>query len=1072
MLKKTVCFITMLTMLLTSFVNVYAVLPQTMGGQGQGGDSGPVLVFHDDFMHGTGYWNLEGVAIEPGKMSTPANTYSSATFYDQDWNLKNAEYRIKFSPIEFNTNGICIIHIGVQPDWFGIVIRDNGVINCLPVDVGEQGLGKFPMEYGKVYELNINVSDGTAVVSIRNDGQESFTALGTVNNVGVSNGALKIYGMSYQVDFTDIAVYDTSSKSLSFQQKYLLAEPGKDQMLSVNNKTGKELVFESSDPETVEVDEAGVVSAKKAGEAIITAKTKDGKSADTCRVRTYIPVSAVAFHQKENTLRVGETEIINGQFLPNNASNQSFIYTCSNPDVVQMDGGSNKWQVITAKAPGNATVTMTSPDGLKATYEVTVVPKETPAVNTAEFSLSGFQRKIPEAYFGVHYSNLMETGYSMGYVDPTYTEEKERLASELIKDIGFSCVRSYWTWWNWRTGSGQDDNGPFDGPNHTTLEQIYKTSSDGGADQILSFSAYSTVDDMVDEFKEIKRVAPAGAQIRVEYGNETYAINEVDRVPTIEVYVQRLRELSERIKAIDPTVKIGVPILCYELERAIFNDPYNYPNNEDNWEYTQGIRALTWNAVLSENADCFDAVIPHMYSQAGILRTTQTNFIKNTSIGWIKEHLGEKRQSYMFPGKEMWQTEYNTFPLALSIGDPVVMNKVQVDKSLGCALSAGFHLMNLLDTPAANTSVHYLIDPQGFGLVQPGEDENGNMTLDKLPHYYVYKELGNLFKNYEYFYGLNLEEGKVEKVALGFNQETQYADMQDVYAYGFGDENGVRKIAIINMVENPAKVSVGGTTLKPIRRYWDDTPVPNLFNSKVAYTALPEEMPYPEDITDEPEAAVITVKPFSLTIVEVNGGEKSKILDSAETKLGRNAKFTIDSTRAYRDKSRNDIDLYNVGIKPRMIDGEVYLPLRPIADLMDNYLVYTSVDDNTAEVELLEYRDLQTEKETDADVSKVTSVETGLELINAFYYNSIVQFNRANQKSPFTAIMRDEERTFEEKDAPILIDSTTYVTPELAAEMFGLYVNYYDDGLIVLSENNARLDENELQSIEAEFVRP
>ena len=64
-------------------------------------------------------------------------------------------------------------------------------------------------------------------------------------------------------------------------------------------------------------------------------------------------------------------------------------------------------------------------------------------------------------------------------------------------------------------------------------------------------------------------------------------------MPDVETYIERLRELGQRIKAIDPKVKIGVPILDYRLERAIFNDPGNYPDGEANWE-NSGAFAGVW----------------------------------------------------------------------------------------------------------------------------------------------------------------------------------------------------------------------------------------------------------------------------------------------------------------------------------------------------------------------------------------------------------------------------------------------------------------------------------------------
>ena len=67
--------------------------------------------------------------------------------------------------------------------------------------------------------------------------------------------------------------------------------------------------------------------------------------------------------------------------------------------------------------------------------------------------------------------------------------------------------------------------------------------------------------------------------------------------------------------------------------------------------------------------------------------------------------------------------------------------------------------------------------------------------------------------------------------------------------------------------------------------------------------------------------------------------------------------------------------------------------------------------------------------------------------------------------------MRDAEKNTSEIDAPVMIDGTTYITAELAAEILGFNVNYYDGGLIVLSENNEVLTADELEAVMNEYAR-
>ena len=1067
MLKRIICGIIFISVLLTSTVTGYAILPQTMGGTGQ--VDGTKIVFHDDFKHGSGMWKNSNMTMSNGRVTSPDHTSSNIKFYDEKLQLTDAEYIIKFSPVKYNS-GLAIIDIGTTPKY-RVIIRESGV-SIAPVGMSEQSKVAYQLNVGTTYELRINNSAGTANISIKAESEEEYTSIGIVSGTNATNGYLTISGNKYSIDFKEVTVYDTSSKSLAFTERYCFVNINEPTQLNVINKTEKELVYTSSDTEIAEVDSNGVVIAKNSGKADITVATADGRTTDVCHMMVYVPVTAIAVKPEFDPMYVGQTEIINGQWLPNNATNTMFEYTTSNPEIVRLNGGNNKYQTITAIAPGEAYITMKSADGLETRYDVLVLPKEEPKINTATFSLNGFSREIPERYFGIHHARLMnDYPMSTKVLEPEYIERSEKLASELIKDVGFGSVRSYWTWWNWKTSDKwNNDNSITETPNTTTIEQIYKVARDGGAKQVLAFSVFSTVDEMVEEFLEIKRVEP-NYEIYIEYGNETYAINEKNRMPTVEVYIERLRELNKRIKEIDPTAKIAVPILDYRLERAIFNDPGNYPDGEANWEYTQGIRALTWNAALSENSDLFDAVIPHMYVSADYLRTNQQNYLKNILKNMQGKVRGTLRQEHQFPGKEVWVTEYGFFPMALNVGASggKFRDMTQDGKGLGAALVGATSALMLLDTQTTVTSLHYMIDPQGFGIAQFANTERTSLIY--LPHYYLYKELGKLFNSNTHYYALTNEDGHHENVQVSYNQEKQSLDQPDVYAYGFGDENGVKKVAIVNLAENPAEVKVEGTLMKPVMQYWSDEPWPDLHNWPGTYTAMPEEVPLPEQITDMGFDETVSIKPFSFTVVEVSGGEKSKRSGTIADKLGENAIFKSGSARVYEGVTRRDIDPYKNGTNVKNIDGKAYIPMRALEKVADQFVVYKKDEKGIATFDIMEYRDLKNEREIDADVSKVTSVETGLELVNGFYWNTIINLDTINKKVVGKTVIRDKEITLSEADMPVIIDGTTYITAELAAEILGFSVNYYDNGLIVLSQKNEKLSDIEVQSIMNEYAR-
>ena len=61
--------------------------------------------------------------------------------------------------------------------------------------------------------------------------------------------------------------------------------------------------------------------AKNSGKVDITATTEDGRKSDVCHLQVYVPVTAVAIKPEPDAMYVGQNEVVNGQWLPKNATN-------------------------------------------------------------------------------------------------------------------------------------------------------------------------------------------------------------------------------------------------------------------------------------------------------------------------------------------------------------------------------------------------------------------------------------------------------------------------------------------------------------------------------------------------------------------------------------------------------------------------------------------------------------------------------------------------------------------------------------------------------------------------------
>lgn len=142
-----------------------------------------------------------------------------------------------------------------------------------------------------------------------------------------------------------------------------------------DNAANKAIVWTTSDSTVASVSNYygdGYVTAVGAGKATITATTVDGSKVATCTVtvKPIIKVTSVALNKNTSTLSVGRTDYLYATVAPNDAADQSVIWTTSDSSVAAV----NYYGNVTAVGVGTATITATTDDGgKKATCVVTVV---------------------------------------------------------------------------------------------------------------------------------------------------------------------------------------------------------------------------------------------------------------------------------------------------------------------------------------------------------------------------------------------------------------------------------------------------------------------------------------------------------------------------------------------------------------------------------------------------------------------------------------------------------------------------------------------------------------------------
>ncbi len=246
-------------------------------------------------------------------------------------------------------------------------------------------------------EVNLNnanietvelLSEGTTINSndktiIEGFNQNNFKYQGKIvikkdivpNSGGSSNGGSSYGGSSNGGSSNGGSSNDTIDvNSIVLKQTHLTMELLSEYQLSAevlpSNATNKTLTWSSSDTSIVTVDQNGKVVAMKAGHAVISATTNNGKSAK-CNVTVVpIPVDSIVL-EEERTMELGERLQLVAKVYPNNATNKNLIWNSSNPEIISVDENG----ILMARKLGTVIITVVSNNSKVATCIVKSIPR-------------------------------------------------------------------------------------------------------------------------------------------------------------------------------------------------------------------------------------------------------------------------------------------------------------------------------------------------------------------------------------------------------------------------------------------------------------------------------------------------------------------------------------------------------------------------------------------------------------------------------------------------------------------------------------------------------------------------
>jgi uncharacterized protein YjdB len=129
-----------------------------------------------------------------------------------------------------------------------------------------------------------------------------------------------------------------------------------------------EVLWTSSAPQVVSVDKhTGELTARRAGEATITARATSGKKA-VCVVQVALPTESIAVPESELRMEPGETRTLHPVATPA-ANVAGLTWSSSDPSVATVSAVGE----VIAVAPGAAKITAVTVDGLSVDCAVTVL---------------------------------------------------------------------------------------------------------------------------------------------------------------------------------------------------------------------------------------------------------------------------------------------------------------------------------------------------------------------------------------------------------------------------------------------------------------------------------------------------------------------------------------------------------------------------------------------------------------------------------------------------------------------------------------------------------------------------
>ena len=889
--------------------------------------------FEEDFSDGVEKWSMVNAAVTGEQAVTLTDTTAGKiTIISDIMEFCNGNISFDFSCEK--TMGFIAVQLRTTSDnFFKVIVRSNAITYIKSKDDSvEYTIGKCNIQPSVTYTISIDMEDTNIDVSLKSENDGEFTKIGSGEGVFCDKGKFSLSSWQTIMNFDNVKIINRDKKDLKFRKQYVMLETGVETELDIINKTGQSLVYAASDEGIVATDEDGTIKGISAGTTVVMAQAADGSISAQCNVVVYNKLESLKLNKNILTLRKGEQEDLKLTLTPENALKAGIVWESSDNNIVQLFGSDSLTKSICAKNVGEAEITVKSKSD-ESIYKKCLVKVVENNITTSKYNMfhNGFKRKIPPYFFGV--------GESRGFQNAGRNSLTEELLNttipnsfKYIGEMGYNSIRGGFDKYDYRTGKSLTET------DTTGLQYLlsdhYAKAEKLGVPIIYTLSLRNTAEELLDEVEYIRTLT--AQNIYVELGNEMYNAGSSEYIPNVETYVARLREFYPMLKQRFPDIKLAVSLLPHKYDRSFKMGDQNWENSTNDPGYTVASKGKLWNTILSENADCYDAVVVHPYLGLNSSTDVHANEILKLHDNELSgEVYGLNLQSEQFAGKEIWVTEYGLLPyIAILDSNLYERTRHQYMKDVGSSFTCMSMLLNMLDNESITmTNFQSVIDDQGFGAVA--------VDGTKLPNYYMFSKLGELFKNNSYYYGFDLRYQ--ENIRTGRTQTSLTTN--DISAWGFGSEGAVEYVVFENLTENIAEVCVDGFDLTEVWCYKgkNGNPFPSYLNGWSK-----DNITVPDDVSEE-SGKSIKLAPLSVVIAEVNSDMSLKLTEETKNKISCSALFKKDSNLSFFDGV-----LENIGDAPVLKRDNTFAV--PLDFISSKYFLYIKCSGN--DVNITDERDM------------------------------------------------------------------------------------------------------------------